>query len=303
MTGEWLALLSACCFAAANVSIMRGAGARGQDNGAFLSILLTAGMAGMLWLYQGVRHGWPVLQAPAMLWFAGAGILTIFIGRVCLYASIQHLGALRASAVKRLNPLFAVMLGVLLLGETFDLTMLLGMLVIGASFGVLIWQALGERGAAAPTLTLTARLGKLGFFYGPVSALAYALGYVARKQGMLLMPDAAFGTLLGSVVGALVFVAMAQFRDGYRTAMRHTFGSFKPWQFASGVLASAGQLLYFAALSHSSISRVAVISSMEAFVTIFFTVVVTRSLKQLNGPLLLAASLGVAGTLLIVLRG
>jgi len=52
--GEWLALLSACCFAASNVTIMRGASAKGQDNGAFLSILFTAGIVGAIWLAKGV---------------------------------------------------------------------------------------------------------------------------------------------------------------------------------------------------------------------------------------------------------
>jgi drug/metabolite transporter (DMT)-like permease len=43
--GELLALLSACCFAASNVTITRGA-RDSQDNGAFMSILLTAAIAG-----------------------------------------------------------------------------------------------------------------------------------------------------------------------------------------------------------------------------------------------------------------
>jgi hypothetical protein len=44
------------------------------------------------------------------------------------------------------------------------------------------------------------------------------------------------------------------------------------------------------------------LSSMEAFFTIFFTVAVTRSVKQLTGPVLLACALGVAGTALIVIK-
>ncbi|TRZ70118.1 MAG: EamA family transporter, partial [Rhodocyclaceae bacterium] len=300
--GEWVALLSACCFAAANVTIMLGAGAERQDNGVFLSILLTTGIAGAIWLVQGMQQGWPVINLNAVLWFAGAGILTIFIGRVFHYASVQHLGAMRASAVKRLNPLFSVLLGVLLLGEAFDLTMLVGMLLIGAGFGILIRQALSTRGlpradgSAAVAASWGASLHKLGFFYGPVSALAYAVGYVARKQGLNLMPDAAFGTMLGSVVGAVMFVLMAQFVAGYRLALRSTFTTFNPWLPASGVLSSAGQLFYFVALSHSSISRVAVISSLEAFATIVLTVLITRSFKQLTPAVLLAAGLGVAGT-------
>jgi drug/metabolite transporter (DMT)-like permease len=303
--GELLALCSACCFAAANVTITRGAGARGQDNGAFLSILLTAAIAGALWLMQSAARGFPAMRLSGMLWFAGAGFLTLFIGRVFLYASVQHLGAVPASAVKRLNPLFSVLLGVLLLGEAFDTGMALGMLLIVASFAVLIGQSLkaaAQSGGNKKVRSLGATLANLGYFYGPVSALAYAFGYVARKEGLAGMPDPAFGTMFGSIVGALVFVLIARFVDSYRVALRQTFTAFNPWLFAAGVLSSAGQLLYFAALSSTSIARCAMLSSMEAFFTIFFTVVVTRSYKQLTAPVLLACALGVAGTAFIVLK-
>jgi drug/metabolite transporter (DMT)-like permease len=304
--GELLALFSASCFAASNVTIARGAGAKGQDNGAFLSILLTASIAGAWWLVASAGHGFPAMRGSSMLWFAGAGILTIFIGRVFLYASVQHLGGVRASAVKRLNPLFSVLLGVVLLGEAFDHKMAIGMLLIGASFGVLIWQSLksasAEQAGADTPRSLRATLANLGFFYGPVSALAYACGYVARKEGLTGMPDPLFGTMFGSLVGALVFVLIAQFVDSYRVALRQTFAAFNPWLFAAGVLSSCGQLLYFIALNSSSIARCAMISSMEPFFTIFFTVLVTRSFKQLNGPVLLAAALGVFGTMFIVLK-
>jgi drug/metabolite transporter (DMT)-like permease len=302
--GELLALCSACCFAAANVTVTRGAGAKGQDNGAFLSILLTAAIGGGWWLAQNADRGLPAMRLDSMLWFAGAGILTIFIGRVFLYASIQHLGAVPASAVKRLNPLFSVLLGVLLLGEAFDPAMGLGMLLIAASFAVLIRQSLKARAApqAGPVRSLGATLANLGYLYGPVSALAYAFGYVARKEGLAGMPDPAFGTMFGSIVGALAFVLIARFVDSYRVALCQTFRAFNPWLFAAGVLSSAGQLLFFVALSRSSMARCAMLGSMEAFFTIFFTVAVTRSFRQLTAPVLLACTLGVAGTLFIVLK-
>jgi drug/metabolite transporter (DMT)-like permease len=305
MTGEMLALLSASCFAGSNVTIARGAGAKAQDNGAFLSILMTATLAAAIWIFGGLRVGWTPPNASGMLWFAGAGVLTIFIGRVFLYASVQHLGAVRASAVKRLNPIFSVLLGVLVLREPMDSSLIIGMLLIFASFGVLVKQSLSASAASAASPQAQSwmrTLGNLGFFYGPISALAYATGYVARKQGLLLMPDPAFGTMLGSMVGTVFFLLAAQFVDSYRQAVRNALTSFNPWLFAAGLLSSAGQLLYFAALSYSTISRVALISSMEVFVTMFLTVVVFRSREQLNGPVLLAAAMGVAGTVFVVLR-
>jgi drug/metabolite transporter (DMT)-like permease len=314
--GELLALLSACCFAAANVTIVRGA--RSRDNGAFLSILMTAAIAGVVWMYGGLRTGWPQVNAVGMIWFAAAGVLTIFIGRVFLFASVQHLGAVQASAVKRLNPFFSVLLGVLVLGEPFDSTMMIGMLLIFSSFGVLLKQSMAPTsrsvtaGNARPTprssgsesaaQSWAAKLAGLGVFYGPVSALAYATGYVARKQGLTALPDPAFGTMFGSVVGAIFFVLAARFVDSYRHAVRNALTTFSPWLFAAAVLSSMGQLLYFTALSYSTISRVALISSMEVFVTIFLTVAIFRSREQLNAPVLLAACLGVAGTAFIVLH-
>jgi hypothetical protein len=41
---------------------------------------------------------------------------------------------------------------------------------------------------------------------------------------------------------------------------------------------------------------------MEAIFTIFFSVAVSRSFKQLSAPVVLAAVLGVAGTLFIVMN-
>jgi drug/metabolite transporter (DMT)-like permease len=303
--GELLALLSACCFAIANVTIMRGAGAKGQDNGAFLSILITAALACVVWLYHGLKVGWPQLNGAGLLWFAGAGVLTIFIGRVFLYASVQHLGAFKASAVKRLNPLFSVLLGVLVLGESIDLNMAFGMLLIFSSFGLLLKQSLpaaadGAAAAQQPRRQLLTTLRNLGFFYGPASAMAYATGYVARKQGLDYIADPAFGTMLGSITGALFFVLAARFIDSYRHAMHSALTVFNPWLLAAGILSSMGQLLTFMALSYTTISRVALISSMEAFVTIFVSIVVFRTGEKLSVPLLLAAALGVMGTVFIV---
>ena len=66
------------------------------------------------------------------------------------------------------------------------------MLLIAASFAVLIRQSLQAAragGAARRRVRWRATLANLGYFYGPVSALAYAFGYVARKQGLAGMPD------------------------------------------------------------------------------------------------------------------
>jgi len=299
MSGEALALASATCFAVSNVTIARGARPGAEDNGAFVSLLITAAVSGAGWIALGMARGFEPVTARALLWFAGAGVLTAFIGRVFFYASVQRLGAMRSSTLKRLNPFFAVVLGATVLGEQLTGGMTIGLVLIVASFAALV--AGSRRQAPRPgedaAGSFTARF---GYAYGSVSALGYASGYLMRKMGLNEAHDALLGTMVGCVVGALLFVATAAFSRDYARAVRATFARPNPWLIGAGVMSSFGQILYFAALNESSMSRVALISSMEVFVTLFLGFVFLRHRERLTPPLILAAVLGVAGTAFIV---
>ena len=294
MSGDLFALGSAACFAAANVTIVRGAAPGDDDNGAFLSLLVTAAFAGAGWALGGVTAGFAPVTPQALLWFAAAGVFTMFIGRVFLYASIQRLGAMRGSALKRFNPFFAVLLGVLVLGEQLGTAMLAGMALILASFALLVAGSLARAADGA------SHGHGAGYTLGIVSGLGYATGYLFRKMGLADAPDPWLGAAVGAVCGALLFALTALFNARYARALRAAFRRPNPWLLWSGILSSLGQVLYFAALNTSPISRVALIVSMEVFVTLALGAVFLRKHETLTLPVALAAALGVAGTALIV---
>src|SRR4051794_23082315 len=109
--GEVFALLSAFSYAAASVSVAKS-GVGSGDNGAFLSIVVTAFAAFLVWALTKALHG-PGMQTynvPGVTWFVLSGLLTIVIGRALFFKSIIHLGAIRASAVNCLNPFFSVLM-------------------------------------------------------------------------------------------------------------------------------------------------------------------------------------------------
>ena len=295
--GDAFAVASAVCFAISNITIARGARPGAEDNGAFVSLLLTTAIAGAGWLLAGAVRGFEPVTTRAILWFAGAGVFTAFVGRVFFYASVQHLGAMRSSTMKRLNPFFAVLLGVLVLGERLTPAMATGMLLIVASFVVLV----GASGApSGGPMGAGRRLINIGYLYGPVSALGYATGYLLRKMGLADAPDAMLGAATGCLVGALLYLAAAAFSDDYARAVRLTFSEPNAWLIAAGVMGSFGQILYFAALSENPMSRVALITSMEVFLTLFLGAVFLRRRETLTPALLLAATLGIMGTAAIV---
>jgi drug/metabolite transporter (DMT)-like permease len=299
MTGEALALASATCFALSNVTIARGARPGAEDNGAFASLLITTAISGAAWIAVGGAQGFEPVTPQALAWFAGAGVLTAFIGRVFFYASVQRLGAMRSAALKRLNPFFAVMLGIAVLGEQLTGGMAIGAALLLASFVALV--AGGPRAVGRPEGSPTSHsaLERFGYAYGIVSALGYSSGYLLRKMGLDEAHDALLGTMVGCFVGALLFAATAAFNRDYARAIRATFARPNPWLIGAGVMSSFGQILYFAALNESSMSRVALISSMEVFVTLFLGVAFLRKHERLTPPLILAAALGVAGTAFI----
>lgn len=301
--GEIFAILSMSFFAAANVLINRGFEGTTRGRGAFLSIMTTFLVSGAIWLGIGFTRGFPEINRQAVAWFAVAGVLTVFIGRVFLYASLQSIGAIKGSAVKRLNPFFAVLLGVLLLGESVSGSMAFGMVLIFSSFAVLVRQSLRTEAEVEPLQkkpgTLS-RLAAMGYFYGPISAFAYATGYVARKQGLIAMPDAVFGTLVGALTGIVCFVLMSGFVNSYREDLERTFTVFNPWLMAAGILATLGQICYFVALNHSSVSKIALITSMEVFVTMFLSYVLYRGKLKITGEVVVAATLGLVGTIFVI---
>ena len=268
-----------------------------------MSILLTAFIAGVVWVIGGGTDG-QALNMTGLAWFAAAGALTIFVGRVFFHSSVQYMGAVRSSSVKRLVPLFSVMLGVVCLGESLSLSALAGMVLIFAGFGVLVWESkqkiapLDPSGAAhqGPTRQTL----RMGMVYGVVSAGAYATGNMSRKFGLLHISEPAFGAMFGALVGAILFVASAVFLQSYREAVKNILQKPNPWLLSAGILASAGQLLYFVAIDWSSLSRATLIVSMDVFLTILVALVFFQKREAVNRYALAAAALGVLGTGVII---
>lgn len=301
--GEVFAILSMTLFAAANVTINRGSGGESRSRGAFVSIVMTFVLSLLIWVALGFYSGFQPVDRVAVAWFALAGVLTILIGRVFVYASIQSLGAVRGSAIKRLNPVFSVILGVLLLDESVSGEMAIGMILIFASFGVLVHESF-KVAREYPVLQAGqhsfGELANRGYLYGPVSALAYACGYVARKYGLIAMPDAVFGTMIGALTGMILYFAMATFVDRYRDDLRTTFTVFNPWLLAAGLFGTLGQICYFVALTHIGVSKIALITSLEVFVTMFLSYIVLRGKLKMTPEVVVAALLGLIGSLFVI---
>ncbi len=319
--GSIFALMAALGFSLSNVMIKKGTTKASKNNGAFVSILITALLSGIIFIIVGLSNGFPIINTKGVSWFIIAGILTTFLGRTLLYNSIQYLGSIKATAIKRLNPFFAVILGVLLLSEPFTLSLFIGMTLIFGSFGILLYDNYqannlkssesetaasvdAEASSANKKIWKNVNLKKIisfSYIYGILSAVCYAFGYVARKIGLAEIPEPFFGAMLGAGVGTILFVITALFRERYRVSVVATFTKLEIWLIFAGLFSSLGQIFYFLALSKIEVSRVALIASTEVIFTILLSMVFLRKVESYNRLVIFAALMGMAGAMVLAI--
>ena len=264
---------------------------------------MTALTASLVWALFYALHG-PATEsydARGIAWFVASGLLTIVIGRALYFKSIIHLGAIRASAVNRLIPFFSVLLAALLLGEVITLQAGFGMLLIATSFALLISSMLSRQsGRRAQAAGQPIRL--FAYAFGTTSALAYALGYVARKFGLLHIPDSNLGTLIGAAAGLAGYLLASLLNAQYAKTLRTLFARTTRWHVLAACFISVGQLSQFAAIKFIEVSRVAVITSTDIFISIFLSVYVLKTERRPDLATLAAAMLATIGVALVAFR-
>jgi drug/metabolite transporter (DMT)-like permease len=225
--------------------------------------------------------------------FACAGIAAMVFGRTLVFDSIRRLGPTRASAVKRLNPFFSVLLAALFLSETVTQFDFLGLIVIAIAFGILIRDSFKK----AKTGTETPR--PMAYMIGAGAAFAYAVSYIFRKAGLNVMDTPAFGTFISALSGFIGFAILAVFSANYRPVFRNLFKNIDRHVMAAAILVSMGQILMFAALAYEKVSTVVMISSLEVFFSIFLATVVFQTEGRPAPSILVAAVLAILGVILV----
>ncbi|MDU8941806.1 EamA family transporter [Ovoidimarina sediminis] len=293
--GEILALLSALAFALFNVTVSATSGSRG-DKGVLFSVIVTIGFSAAVFLVLEAGRA-PIPTGPDTWWglafFAGAGVSAMAFGRSLVFSSIRRLGPTRASAVKRLNPFFSVVLAALILAEPVTALDGWGLLAIACAFALLVSDSLRRANAAQASVT------PLAYGIGAAAALAYAVAYVGRKAGLDLVDAPALGTLVSALAGFAAFALLALVSPVYRGMFRGVFRNIDRPVLFSAILVSVGQILMFAALAHAPVTTVVMISSLEIFFSLFLSWLVFGTEQRPGLPVFLSAALAVTGVVLV----
>ena len=302
--GELYALLSAASFGVAGAAVAKGApGARG-DNGVFLSVLITLALSFLLWLVFGVDPGTvddTGSLVTGLAFFVAAGVLATVLGRLTNFRSIALSGAIRSSVFRRLIPVFSTILAVTLLGERYAPLSLVGMIVILCSIALAMWERTPRPGSEAPAFPGPQL--RIGLLFGGMSALCYALAYIARKLAMDHVPDAALGAFVGAVTGVAWYLVASSVSRSYRRSVLRVFRDSGGWQWLAALGMSFGQILLFFALLSTPVAVVAIIGSLEMFVGAYLAAFLFRSEPVPGRTMVFATLIAAAGVAMVAIGG
>lgn len=159
------------CFAAASRSL--GAGTVNLVR-SFLALGLLLALNLLL-----LGAAWPDATPVAIAWLAASGLVGLALGDQFLFGAFVDLGPRLAVLLMTLAPVFAAILGWIMLGETLGMLALLGMAI---TLGGIAW-VVSERpsGDARRSSAAWTR----GIFLGVLAAAAQGFGVVLAKQGMV----------------------------------------------------------------------------------------------------------------------
>ncbi|PWJ16965.1 EamA family transporter [Jannaschia seohaensis] len=279
--GVALALLAAAFYGLAGVAIQRGRATACGDNGVFLSVLATLGLSAGAWAVAGTAR-LSALDAAALWAFGLAGVASVILGRVTMFRATEALGPVTAGLLRRLTPIFAIPVAVVLLAEWPSPAALAG-------GGLILAGVALHLGAPGP-------LRGAGLLLGVASAGFYALAYGLRALGLGAVQDAALGTAVGALVG-LVWFPLAAWRADRLGSLLVDRG---PWHVTAALALAAGQLTHFAALAHAPVATVAMLGALDVLVAAIILRLISGAAPARPGRLIAATALAAIGTALIL---
>ena len=292
----FFALAAACFFAAVGITAKRGM----QHNSIVTALVMSLPVGALVMLVFAVFDLPESVSLRGVGLFVAAGFVGEGVGRTSFILAVRRLGPSTATPIQTATyPVLALLGGVLLFSETVTALRVVGAGLIVAG----IWALVGGEGpsAVAGSAGPSARGGRWVYLLPVAGGVAFAASDIVRKLGLVEVPYAAFGALVGNVtivaVWALVIVSVPRIRNLAKP------GPGWPWFLLTGVLAGLGVLSVFRALGSGDVSVVGPIIMAQPLVVVMLSALFLRDLERLTWKIVLGAVLTVLGVILITISG
>ena len=280
----YISILAAFCFSVSHVMNRRGLVTSNAITGSVISISMSAIT---LWIMVPFFIPLSSFWTSAIWYFVLGGIFAPGLGRTLNFVGIARVGLARSVPISNSSPMFASVLAVLIMGETWALQNFFGTTLV--ILGIVI---LSQKG------TKQSQWRKIDLIYPVMASFSFAVSSNLRKLG-LLAEDIPLMAAAVTATTALLFVLVVFKAQGDRRAFSLSRQSFR-WFFASGLSNTAAMLSVFYALSYGKVVIVEPLISVNPAITIFLSAIFLRDLEAITLRVIIGAGCTVLGSILVI---
>lgn len=272
----------------------------GTDGGRITDIMLVSLLTNVVVMVPLTLlvHGVPSLTTVAVLSFVAAGLSGSLLARLCMFKSVEAIGASRTSPVVASNVFFATILAVIVFGERLTAPHLLGIVLIVVGVAAISWETAhdADPDGSVRELGLSLALPLLAaLFIGfePIF-VAYGLG-----SGAAVLP----GVAIKALAATIGFVGYLALTNGYRPEMLR-WNPYMKWYLGAGITSTAGIGTYFLALEVAPVVLVVpLLQTSPLIVVVLSAVFLPQRLERVTWRLVAGALVVVTGAMLVSVTG
>lgn len=255
--------------------------------------LVTFGTVG-LWALTFVIHEIDTVVAGLSPAVAGAfvlgGVIGTGVGRLLNYSGVKALGASVNSAGVATDPVFAVGLGVIMLGESVTPTQLFGVCVVVVGLGITILSG-GGNNRGWPLRALIIPLG---------AAFAYGSGAVIRRFGLVSTTISPIQAAALNETAALVaIIGYAAFNLNRETLTNTKLDSYV-YLIAAGIVNTLGVVSFFISIDNGPVVIGSTLAGMSTLITVGTSAVFLNRVETVTKTTIAGAVVTVVGASLAV---
>ena len=282
MRYEFYALLAAVSFGL-NAVLVR----KGMKESTPVTATLTVAAVQVTILSVLLLFDLPEINWTAIIYFVLAGFFAAILGRTMNYLSIDKLGVPISTSLTGTNPIFALILAVLFLGESVSMTTVLGTLLVVVGIALMSgWGAENKLNARDLVIPLA-------------SAFFYACSSAVRKVGLNILPESVLGAVVGAMTSLIAYPVLLR--------LMGRSGEFKltkkalPWLIGGGIATSTAWIGMFTATQMGSVSVVSAIIGANPLFGLILSAVMLKDTEKITKQVALGSVLIVVAVIIITL--
>ena len=290
--GLILSILAALGFALASVFVRRGTVRAGESFTAVsISVFLGTVLFLLFIMFTAKWNAFLSISWRGWLLLGAAGIMHLVAGRFFFYTSIRLIGANIALSIIQTSIFFSVILGVLLLGESITVLLVVGVLFLG--FGAILIST--HKAEQAPKVHIKGILAALG------GAVLWGASGVLIKPAVAEVSLPYVATFVSYLTASFVLAASLIHREQREQLMELKRESLLPVIIA-GVFSSVGQLLRYTALGYSPVSIAQpLIASTSVLFTFSLSFLFNRNIEVFSLKVIVGTAAIIIGAILLSL--